>query len=380
MSEPSTALAPAACLLALTALFAAPASAQERDTTAAPEADVAGDTARAGSYFGRSYAVVAYDSTSGQLGLAAASTEFSVGSGGAYLEPGTGAVVVQGQATGAAGGRILEALRRGRSPASAVRPPAAGAPPVQAAALTPACDRAWQRAPGVGQEARSRPGRTGGVCYLALGVRLRSSASMDRLVRAFRSSTGSLTERLLETLAAMEDAARNVGGSRSAVLWVAAEEAADPVLGRRELRLQVDDHERPALALEKRLEVGRAAWLARRAGRASERGEYRNAASLAGRALDLDVSAPVAWLQRGRALLYLGRDEEAETAFQRMLELDPFLLGHLGDASGPEITVRESVIPYYPRLILRLDLYRRNYFDDLDFGPEPRPFGGEPGG
>jgi len=183
-----------------------------------------------------------------------------------------------------------------------------------------------------------------------------------------------------ETLAAMEGAARSVGGSRSAVLWVAAEEAADAVLGRRELRLQVDDHERPALALEKRLEVGRAAWLARRAGRASDRGEYRTAASLAGRALELDVSAPVAWLQRGRALLYLGREEEAETAFQRMLELDPFLLGHLGDASGPEITVRERVIPYYPRLILRLDLYRRNYFDDLDFGPEPRPFGGEPGG
>lgn len=373
MSRRLAPLALAACLLAGTALFSSPASAQ--DTARAGRTQAVGDTARAAPFFGRTWAVVAYDSTSDQLGLAAASTEFSVGSGGVHLEPGAGAVVVQGGADGAAGRRILAALRGGRSPASALRPPPGEPAPVQAAALTPACDRAWQRAPGAEQDARSRPGRTGGVCYLAVGVRLRGAASMDRLVQAFRSSTGPLVERLQGTLSAMESAAPNAAGPRSAVLWVAADETGDRVLGRRELRLGVDDHERPALALEKRLEVGRAAWQTRQAGRAVDRGEYRRAASLADRALELDVSAPVAWLQRGRALLYMGREKEAETAFRRMLELDPYLLRLLGDASGSEITVRESVIPYYPRMVLRLDLYRREYFDDMDFGPEPRPFG-----
>ena len=357
------------CILAVLALGPSVATAQ--DTVPAP--DTAG-AAGADGFFGRSYAVVAYDSASGQLGLAAASTEFSVASGGAYVEPGTGAVSIQGRGGGAAGRRILGALRSGRPPASALRAVSGPRAPVQAAALTPACDRADGRAPGAGDEAVSRPGRSGGVCYVALGVRLRSSASMDRLVRAFRSSAGTLTERLLATLSAMEGAARSVGGSRSAVLWVAADDTAGEVLGRRELRLQVDDHERPALALEKRVATGRAEWLAGRASRAVGRGDYRRAASLADSSLALDVSAPMAWLQRGRALLYLGREEAAETAFQRMLELDPFLLRLLGDASGSEITVHESVIPYYPRLVLQLDLYRREYFDGLDFGPEPAPF------
>ncbi len=336
--------------------------------------DTAGP-AGAGSFFGRSYAVVAYDSASGQLGLAAASTEFSVASGGAYLEPGAGAVSIQGHAGGPAGRRILAALRSGRTPASALGTVSEPGGPVQAAALTPACDRAARQAPGAGDGVASRPGRTGGVCYVALGVRLRSSASMERLVRAFRSSTGSLAERLLVTLADMEGASQNVGGSRSAVLWVAGDDTAGEVLGRRELRLQVDDHERPALALEKRVETGRAGWLAGRASRAIDRGAYRRAAALADSSLGLDVSAPMAWLHRGRALLYTGREDAAETAFQRMLELDPYLLRLLGDASGNEITVREGVIPYYPRLVLQLDLYRRKYFDGLDFGPEPNPFG-----
>ena len=358
--------------IVLAALALGPSGALAQDTVPAPDTVAAG---AGDAFFGRSYAVLAYDAASGQLGVAAASTEFSVASDGVYLEPGTGAVSIQGRGSGAPGRRIMSALRSGRNPASALGTASGQGAPVQAAALTPACDRATSRAPGSEDEAVSRPGRSGGVCYVALGVRLRSSRSMDRLVRAFRSSAGPLTERLLATLSAMEGAARNVGGSRSAVLWVAADGADGAVLGRRELRLQVDDHERPALALEKRLEVGRAEWMAGRASRAIDRSAYRRAAALADSSLALDVSAPMAWLQRGRALLYMGREEAAETAFQRMLELDPFLLRLLGDASGSEITVRESVIPYYPRLILQLDLYRRKYFDGLDFGPEPAPFG-----
>lgn len=362
----------------LAGLALIPAGAQAQDTVLVADTAAGRDTLGApgaGTFFGRSYAVLAYDPASGQLGLAAASTEVSVASGGAYLEPGTGAVAVQGQGGGGGGRRILSALRSGRDPTSALRAASGPGAPVQAAALTPACDQATWRLAGVDDEAASRPGRSGGVCYVAVGVRLRTSRSMDRLVRSFRSSTGSLAERLLATLSAMEGAARNVGGSRSAVLWVAADGADGGIMGRREMRLQVEDHERPALALEKRLEAGRAEWLARRASRATDRGAYRRAASLADSALSVDVSAPMAWLQRGRALLYMGREEEAETAFQRMLELDPFLLRLLGDASGSEISVREDVIPYYPRLVLRLDLYRREYFDGLDFGPEPSPFG-----
>lgn len=362
----------AAALLAGSVAAAPPAAAQ--DTLAAARDTVGAGAPGDAAFFGRSYALLAHDPATGHLGLIAASTEFSVGSGGAYLEPGSGAVVAQGHGANGAGRRVLEALRSGLSPAAALSSVPGPRRPAQSAALTPACDRAAQPAPWAAEEAVRRPGRSGGVCYVAVGLRLRGPARLDPLVRAFRSSRGGLRERLLAAASAMERSARPVGGSRSAVLWVATTDTARPVLGRRELRLQVEDHERPTLALEKRLEAGRAEWLARRSARSIARGAYRRAASLADSSLALDVSAPMAWMQRGRALLYRGRVEEAEEAFRRMLELDPYLLGLLGSASGSEISVRESLIPYYPRLVLRLELYRRKYFDDLDFGPEPRPF------
>lgn len=350
-------------LLTAALLLPGPAAGQEE-----------GDGGGPAPVFARSYAILAHDPAAGHLGLVAASTEFSVASGGAFLEPGVGAAVLQAPGAGAGGRRALEALRSGRGPAAAAAAAVRGRGGVQAAVLTPSCGRAAEPSAGAPDEVESRPGRIGAVCYLAAGVRLRSTADLDLLVRSFRSSSGSLLQRLTAALSAMEASSRSVGGSRSAAVWVAAADSANPVLGRSELRVQVEDHGRPALAVEKRLEAGRADWLARRASRAVDRGDHRRAAALADSALDLDVSAPMAWMQRGRALLHRGRVEEAETAFQRMLELDPYLLRLLGDPSGEEITVRESVIPYYPRLVLRLDLYRREYFDGRDFGPEPEPF------
>lgn len=376
MSRSPAPLAAAAFLLAGAALL--PAGAHAQDTTFVGDTAVGLDAAAgpgAAPFFGRTYAVIAHDPSAGVLGVAAASTEFSVGSEGVLLEPGLGAVVAQGgNAGGDAGRRVLSALRSGQSPAAALG--AAGGPraPDQVAVLTPGCERATRLAPGAEDEAESRPGRSAGLCHLAAGVGLRDSAVLDRAVSAL-SSAGGLAERLAAALSAVEEVLPGVAGSRSAVLWVAADDSSGDALGRPELRLQVDDHERPALALEKRLESARADWLTVRAGRAVDRGDHRRAAALADSALALEVSATSAWLQRGRALLHQGREEEAETAFQRMLELDPYLLRHLGDASGGEITVRERVIPYFPRLVLRLDLYRREYFDDLDFGPEPEPFG-----
>lgn len=379
MSRTTPPLAAAALLLAGCALLPAGAPAQDttlvRDTAAAP--DTAAGPASA-PFLGRSYAVVAYDSAAGLLGLAAASTEFSVGSGGVQLEPGVGAVAALGSGGGSGGGDaprgILAALRSERSPAAALRAASGPGAPAHAAALTPACDRDTRRAPWAADDAVSRPGRLAGLCYVAAGLSLRDSAELDRAVGALRSSSGSLAERLVAALSAAEGVVPEVGGSRSAVLWIAGDDtSAAP--GGRELRLQVDDHGRAALALEKRLEAARADRLAALAGRAVDRGDHQRAAALADSALALDVSATTAWLQRGRALLHRGREEEAETAFQRMLELDPYLLRLLGDASGSQVSVRESVIPYYPRLVLRLDLYRREYFDDLDFGPEPEPFG-----
>lgn len=141
--------------------------------------------------------------------------------------------------------------------------------------------------------------------------------------------------------------------------------------------------QRPADALRYLVRAGRADHLARRASRAVDAGEHGRAVELADRAVETEPATALAWMARGRALLYQGQDDEAETAFQRMLEINPHLLHLLGDPSGavrdtagrgapPTPAVRRDLIPYRPRLILRLDEYRRAFFRDVEF-PDREP-------
>lgn len=313
----------------------------------------------------RAYGILAYEPGSGQLGLAAASTGFSVASGGALVEPGTGAVLVHPAFSAEEGRSALRSLRDGVGPSQAVSGRAGRSGVVQIGALTPACTGAVRKAAAAPPGTSARSGEVGEICFLALGTRLLAFGQLSDLVEGFTRASGSLTERLLAALEAVEESWPRAGGSRSAAVWVASEGEEGP-LGRSELRLQVDEHGRPVRALREMATKGRADWMARRAGRAVDAGRFEEAASTADSATALDLSNPTAWLHLGRARLYQGREEEAEEAFRRMLELDPWMLSLLGDPEEP--SVREGVIPFYPRLLRRLDVYRREFFDDIDFG------------
>lgn len=319
----------------------------------------------------RSWGLLAYDPGTGQLGLIAASTGFSVASGGAVLEAEVGAVLVHPRFHPGAGRRALSALREGRAPPAAARAAAARVDrrPHLVALLAPTCESAAEAADTLGAAPTTRGGRAGELCYLAAGVRTPEGAGVSTLIRGFRDAGGGLAERLVAALSAADRAAPRPSGPRSAVLWVAGSGQEDLPLGRAQLRLQVDDSGRPAEALAHRLRLGRADWLARRAGAAVDRGDFERAVALADSALSLDLSSAEAWLQRGRAQLHREKEREAERSFQRMLEIDPYLLPLLGDPA--EESVRRGVIPYVPRLILRLDVYRRSFYGDLDFGPRP---------
>jgi len=198
------------------------------------------------------------------------------------------------------------------------------------------------------------------------------------MAASFESAEGELLERFQAALQAAERATGEVARSRSAALWISAPDAGSGALGRADLRLQLEDVQRPADALRYLVRAGRADHLARRASRAVDAGEYGQAVELADRAVETEPATALAWMARGRALLYQGEDAEAETAFQRMLEINPHLLHLLGDPSGavrdtaggraaPTPAVRRDLIPYRPRLILRLDEYRRAFFRDVEF-------------
>lgn len=336
------------------------------------------------------YGVLAYDPAAEQLGVAAASGGFSTASGVPWLEQGTGAAVVLGRRAPEAGRAALTALREGVGARSAVDRAAAAAGRsggLQVAVLAPDCGSAGYTADDAYPWSGTRSGRVDGICYVAAGSLLSESSVLSRAVEAFRGSEGTLVERLRAFLEAAERASGEVARSRSAVLWVDAPDAERGALGRASLRLQVDDVQRPADALRYLVRAGRADALARRASLAVEAGEYGRAVELADSAVAREPASALAWLAKGRALLFRGDDARAEVAFQRMLEVNPYLLHVLGDpgraardtlseAGGPLTPpegderpprVRAGLIPYRPRLLLRLDVYRRSFFRDVEF-------------
>lgn len=319
------------------------------------------------------YAVLAVERESGRVAGAAMSTRMAGASGGLLAESGVGAVFAAGRRGHAAATAAMSALRSGAPAADAARAGAgtAGSGPV--VVLDPACGEGRAGGGTVGA-VRTESGRGAGLCFLAAALQPGEAAGLERLATAAGRPRSPLARRLAGALGAALPEEQALSSYRSAALWIAtpdggAAAASGPVLDRTGLRLQVEDHPRPIARLEAQLELAEARELAEQASREISAGRYEEALSRADSALELDPGSTAAWMQRGRALLFDGRSDAAEEAFRRMLELDPTLLRFLGDPAGP--SVHRSVIPYAPRLLLRLDVYRRAYFRTLDFGPEP---------
>lgn len=390
---------PRAILLAATVLLlAAPATgvAQEPDSAAVPSA---ADSARAPEPGGEApvqgadshaflggYAILAHDPRTGQLGVAAATGGYSAGSGLPVLVEGRGAGVVLGRHSAPARRALAAAFRDGAGVGEAVsRATTAGGRTggIQVSALGQPCETRTFTAGDAYPWTGSVTGEVGSICYLAAGALMADSTVVRRMAASFESAEGELLDRFQAALEAAQRATGEVARSRSAALWISAPDAGSGALGRADLRLQLEDVQRPADALRYLVRAGRADHLARRASRAVDAGDHARALELADRAVETEPATALAWMARGRALLYQGQDDEAETAFQRMLEINPHLLHLLGDPSGavrdtagrgapPTPAVRRDLIPYRPRLILRLDEYRRAFFRDVEF-PDREP-------
>jgi uncharacterized Ntn-hydrolase superfamily protein len=191
------------------------------------------------------YSIAACDLARRQWGVATQSKFLAVGSVVPWAEPQVGAIATQAYANPRYGPEGLALLRSGASAEEAV------------ASLTAADDGRDHRQVGVvdaqgrsatytGAECYEWAGGLNGPCYAAQGNILVGPETVQALASTFEATSAlPLAERLLECLAAAQQAGGDRRGQQSAALLVVERDAGYAHLSDVLVDLRVDDHERP---------------------------------------------------------------------------------------------------------------------------------------
>jgi uncharacterized Ntn-hydrolase superfamily protein len=190
------------------------------------------------------YSIVACDLEAEQWGVSVQSKFLSVGSVVPWAEPHVGAIATQAYANPRYGPNGLELLRQGLSAQEIVD------------RLTSEDDGRDHRQLGVvdgqgrsasytGSECMDWAGGRTGQGYAAQGNILVNKETVDALAETFESSTGPLAERLIDCLAAAQEAGGDSRGQQSSALLVVERDGGYARMSDTVVELRVEDHERP---------------------------------------------------------------------------------------------------------------------------------------
>jgi uncharacterized Ntn-hydrolase superfamily protein len=201
------------------------------------------------------YSIVACDLDARQWGVATQSKFLAVGSVVPWAEPEAGAVATQSYANPRYGPDGLALLREGR-PAEEVVDALVAADEGRAERQVGIVDAQGRAASFTGEECHEWAGGRTGDCYAAQGNILVSAATVDALAETFEARSDlPLAERLLECLAAAQEAGGDRRGQQSAALLVVEKDAGYGQLSDTLVDLRVDDHERPIEELRRLFEI-----------------------------------------------------------------------------------------------------------------------------
>ncbi len=197
------------------------------------------------------YSIAACDLAAAQWGVATQSKFLAVGSVVPWAEPHVGAIATQAFANPRYGPDGLRLLRQGLSAEEVVE------------RLTSADDGRDHRQLGVvdakgrassftGPECTDWAGGRTGPCYAAQGNILVSEETVDAIAETFEASTGRpLAERLLDCLAAAQEAGGDSRGQQAAALLVVEKDAGYAKLSDVLVDLRIDDHPIPVAELRR---------------------------------------------------------------------------------------------------------------------------------
>ena len=196
------------------------------------------------------FSIVAYDSTTQELGVAVESKYFSVGRVVPWAEAGMGAVATQANVNASYGPQALDLLRAGRSPAEILRTFASRDSSWDSRQLG-IVDARGRAVTWTGPKCNTWAGGEAGVAFACQGNILAGPAVVADMAKAFRARRGELAERMVAALEAAQAAGGDKRGQQSAALIVVRPSARHPEYAHRYVDLRVEDHATPIAELRR---------------------------------------------------------------------------------------------------------------------------------
>lgn len=203
------------------------------------------------------YSIVAYDSLTGEIGVAVQSHWFSVGTVVCWGEAGVGVIATQSFVNVSFGPRGLELLKKGKTPQEVVNEliqSDEGREYRQLAVL----DAKGNAAAFTGKNCIQPAGHIVGKGFSVQANLMSNEKVWPSMAEAFQKSKGPLAERLLIALEAAEQAGGDIRGKQSAALLVFSGKPTGNIWEDKIVDLRVDDNPEPLVELRRLLKVHRA--------------------------------------------------------------------------------------------------------------------------
>lgn len=238
--------------------------------------------------FAHTFSIVARDPNNGEMGVAVQSHWFSVGSVVAWAEPGVGVVATQSMVEKAYGPRGLALMRAGLPVNKALSTllKADDNPDVRQVALL---DKTGAVMVHTGGRCIAYAGHESGEGFSVQANMMENSTVWPAMAETYRSTQGSLAERMMTALEAAQAAGGDIRGQQSASMVVVSGETSERPWDGILIDLRVDDHPQPLQELRRLLTIHRA----------------------------------YDWMNQGDAFLADGQVEQALSAYKSAAELAP---------------------------------------------------------
>lgn len=190
------------------------------------------------------FSIVAFDSLTGELGVAVQSKAFGVGAAVAWAEADVGAIATQASTNESFGPRGLELLRGGRT-SEEVLSLLLESDPGREDRQVGVIDSRGRAANFTGSRCLAWAGGVTGKNFACQGNILASEEVVVSMARAFQATEGELAEGLLEALVAAQAAGGDKRGMQSAAILVVRPSEKYPEYRYRYIDLRVEDHPDP---------------------------------------------------------------------------------------------------------------------------------------